>query len=49
MIQLQQKGDDISNHSGINMVLDAIMHFSKPRADAEALDVKFFIFKFKLC
>ena len=40
MIQIQQNGEDIYNHSGINMVLDAILHFSKPRIDAEALDVR---------
>ncbi len=40
MIQLQQNGEyNIYDHSGINMVLDAIMHFSKPRVDAESLDV----------
>lgn len=39
MIQQQQNGDDIYNHSGINMVLDAVLHYSKPRIEAEALDV----------
>jgi hypothetical protein len=48
MIQLQQIGDNIYDHSGINMVLDAIMNFSKPRVDAEALDVNFLILKLKI-
>lgn len=38
MLQLQQKGDNIYNHSGVSMVLDCVMKFSKPRADAEQLD-----------
>ena len=42
LIQLQQNGDNIyDNNSGINMVLDAIMNFSKPRVDSEALDVNY--------
>lgn len=38
MLQLQLKGDNIYNHSGISMVLECVMKYSKPRSDAESLD-----------
>ena len=38
MLQLQQKGEDVHNHSGVSMMLDCVQKFSKPRADAESLD-----------
>lgn len=38
MLQLQQQGEDIYNHSGVSMMLECVMKYSKPRADAESLD-----------
>ena len=40
MLQLQQKGENIYNHSGVSMMLDCVMKYSKPRADAESLDTQ---------
>jgi phosphatidylinositol 4-kinase len=33
MLQLQQRGDNIYNHSGTSMVLECVMKYSKPRSD----------------
>ncbi len=38
MLQLQQKGENIYNHSGVSMMLECVMKYSKPRPDAESLD-----------
>lgn len=38
MLQLQQRGDNIYNHSGTSMVLECVMKYSKPRSDVELLD-----------
>jgi phosphatidylinositol 4-kinase len=38
MLQLQQNGDNIYDHSGVSMVLECVMKYSKPRAEAESLD-----------
>ncbi|CAF0782495.1 unnamed protein product [Brachionus calyciflorus] len=38
MLQLQLNGEDIYNHSGISMVLECVMKYSKLRSDASALD-----------
>ena len=38
MLQLQQQGENIYNHSGVSMMLECVMKYSKPRADAESLD-----------
>lgn len=38
MLQLQQRGDNINNHSGTSMVLECVMKYSKARGDVEMLD-----------
>lgn len=38
MLQLQQRGDDIDNHSGVNMVLEVVMQVSKSNMDADGFD-----------
>jgi phosphatidylinositol 4-kinase len=38
MLRLQINGKDIYSHSGISMVLDCLMKFSKPRFNIESLD-----------
>ena len=38
MLQLQMRGDNVYSHSGVSMVLECLMRYSKPRADIESLD-----------
>lgn len=38
MLQLQKNGGNIYDHSGVNMVLDVVMQYSKPKVDGETLD-----------
>ena len=39
MLQLQQRGDDVNNHAGVNMVLEAVMQFSAPSSsDADGIE-----------
>jgi phosphatidylinositol 4-kinase len=38
MLQLQIHGDNIYTHSGMSMVLECLVKFSKPRSDIESLD-----------
>ncbi len=38
MLNLQLSGDNIYNHSGLSMVLECLVKFSKPRFDVESLD-----------
>ncbi len=40
MLQLHQSGNDVYNHYGVNMVLESIMQYSKPKSDSEYLDVR---------
>jgi phosphatidylinositol 4-kinase len=38
MLHLQLKGENIYNHSGVSMVLDCLMKYSKPKSNIESLD-----------
>lgn len=38
MLQLQLRGENVYSHSGVSMMLDCLMKYSKPRADIESLD-----------
>ena len=38
MLQLQQRGENIYDHSGASMMLECVMKHSRPRADTESLD-----------
>jgi phosphatidylinositol 4-kinase len=40
MLHLQQNGTDVYNHYGVNMILETVMQFSKPKSDTEYLDVR---------
>jgi phosphatidylinositol 4-kinase len=40
MLHLQQNGNDVYNHYGVNMALETVMQFSKPKFDNDYLDVR---------